>query len=450
MAKEIIPVVPKFIKVHLGRPENTSAENITVPFPYYISNVASSEIYPTWPISAIEANMYVIISYAMNRVYTEWYRNQGYDFDITNSTAFDQAFVKDRDIFKNISTLADEIFNNYIRRKGTIEPLFASFCNGTTVTCDGLSQWGTVPLAEEGKSYFEILQYYYGEDIEMVKNAPVSDNTQSYPGNPVRVGDIGNDVATIQIKLNRIGENYPSIPKIEVDGVFAQETEKAVKEFQRIFNLTPDGIVGKSTWYKINYIYTGVKELGELSSEGIGIEDIERPFTSDLKRGSYGVEVKALQYYLNFLSYFISDIPSVVVDGVFGKNTEDAVKAFQKMNDLVPTGIFNISLVRLIDQKYKDIVDKLPPETYKQFPDIYPGYVLTLGLKNDRVSLMQKYLKKISENLDFVPPVEVTNVFDEQTSQAVRAIQKKFDIPNSGTIGPVTWFQIVQLYNEYK
>ena len=217
------PVIPETVTVHLGRPEQ-AASNVTVSFPDYIKNVASSEIYPTWPESALRANIYAQISFALNRIYTEFYRSRGYDFDITNSTAFDQFFVPNRDIFENVSQIVDEIFNSYVVRQGSVEPLFTQYCNGTTSTCDGLSQWGTVPLANDGLTPYEILQTFYGNDIDIVTNVPVAAVTASVPPRPLRLGSTGNDVQSIQVRLNRISTNYPAIPKIEpANGVFAQE-----------------------------------------------------------------------------------------------------------------------------------------------------------------------------------------------------------------------------------
>lgn len=240
------PVVPESIVVHLG-PPGSAAQNVTVPFAEYIKNVASSEIYPTWPESAIRANILAQISFALNRVYTEYYRARGYDYDITSTTQFDQAFVPDRGIFENISQIVDDIFNNYIVRQGRVEPLFAQFCDGVRTKCGGLSQWGSVDLAEEGMTPYEILQYYYGGDIGLVMNAPVGGNVPSYPGRPLRRGSVGEDVRTIERQLNRIGRNYPAIPAItQLDGVFGPETESAVRTFQQIFSLDADGVVGNA------------------------------------------------------------------------------------------------------------------------------------------------------------------------------------------------------------
>ena len=250
-----IPYIPENITVHLGAPD-ANARNITLPFADYIANVASSEIYPTWPENALRANIYAQISFALNRIYTEYYRSRGYDFDITNSTAIDQSFVYGRDIFENIRQLTEELFPNYIRRQGSVEPLFAAYCDGVRVTCPGLSQWGTVDLARQGLTPYEILTYYYGNDIDIVTNAPVQGITGSVPTEPLRLGNVGNNVRTIQVRLNRISDNYPAIPKIAVtDGIFSEDTEDAVRAFQEIFGLDVDGVVGKATWYSIQRIY---------------------------------------------------------------------------------------------------------------------------------------------------------------------------------------------------
>ena len=231
------PFIPLNITVHLGAPDE-DAPNITIPFPDYIKNVASSEIYPTWPETSLRANIYAITSFALNRIYTEWYRSRGYPFDITSLTQYDQKFIEGREIYDNISQLVDELFDDYIRRENRIEPLFAAFCNGTTVTCSGLSQWGTVELAKQGLLPYEILQYYYGDDINIVKNAPVRTNTPSFPGMTLVPGMSSPAVQTAQIQLNRISGNYPAIPKIpDANGVFDSATENTVRAFQKVFNL---------------------------------------------------------------------------------------------------------------------------------------------------------------------------------------------------------------------
>ena len=219
----VSPYVPQNITVHLGAP-GSNASNVTVPFIDYVKNVASSEIYPTWDESALRANILAIVSFALNRVYTEFYRSRGYDFDITSSTAYDQYFVNGRSYFENVSRLVDDLFNDYLRRPGFVEPLAAKFCNGTTVTCEGLSQWGSQNLALQGYDANEILRSYYG-NVETVVNAPVLGFRSSYPGTPLRRGSSGPNVVVIQTSLNRISQNYPAIPKIaNVDGIFGNRS----------------------------------------------------------------------------------------------------------------------------------------------------------------------------------------------------------------------------------
>ena len=333
----VIPVIPETIIVHLGLP-NTAAENVTVSFPDYVKNVASSEIYPTWDESALRANILAIMSYALNRVYTEFYRSRGYDFDITNTTARDQAFVNGRSYFENISRLVDEMIGSYIRRTGTVEPLAAKFCNGTTYTCDGLSQWGSEALAQEGLDSVEILRFYYGDDIEIVTNAPMAGITESYPGTPLRVGSRGPDVTVVQTSLNRIGQNYPAIPKVSpVDGIFGPQTEAAVKAFQQIFSLDPDGIVGRATWYQIVRVYVAVLKLAELQSEGQRFFFIQE-YPEFLSLGDTGVLVEQLQYMLSVLSSFLPQVPDPGMSGIFDNATLNAVRGFQRYAGLPVTG----------------------------------------------------------------------------------------------------------------
>ena len=333
----VIPVIPETITVHLGLP-NTAAENVTVSFPDYVKNVASSEIYPTWDESALRANILAIMSYALNRVYTEFYRSRGYDFDITNTTARDQAFVNGRSYFENISRLVDEMIGSYIRRTGTVEPLAAKFCNGTTSTCDGLSQWGSEALAQEGLDSVEILRFYYGDDIEIVTNAPMAGITESYPGTPLRVGSRGPDVTVVQTSLNRIGQNYPAIPKVSpVDGIFGPQTEAAVKAFQQIFSLDPDGIVGRATWYQIVRVYVAVLKLAELQSEGQRFFFIQE-YPEFLSLGDTGVLVEQLQYMLSVLSSFLPQVPDPGMSGIFDNATLNAVRGFQRYAGLPVTG----------------------------------------------------------------------------------------------------------------
>lgn len=333
----VTPFVPQNITVHLG-PPSSNAANVTVPFVNYVKNVASSEIYPTWDESALRANILAIVSYALNRVYTEFYRSRGYDFDITNSTAFDQAFVNGRSYFENVSRLVDELFNDYLRRPGFVEPLAAKFCNGTTVTCEGLSQWGSQNLAQQGYTSNQILQSYYG-NVETVLNAPIRGISSSYPGTPLRNGSTGPYVVVLQTSLNRIAQNYPAIPKIPaVDGVFGSRTEASVRAFQQIFGLSADGIVGPATWYEIVRLYTAVTALSELRSQGQQFYSINWSPPNGLEVGDTGDKVRQLQYMLSVLSKYIPSIPPVSVDGIYGQATRAAVLAAQRRFRLPETG----------------------------------------------------------------------------------------------------------------
>ena len=336
----VTPYVPQRITVHLGAP-SSNAQNVTVSFIDYVKNVASSEIYPTWEESALRANILAIVSFALNRVYTEFYRSRGYDFDITSSTAYDQFFVNGRSYFTNVARLVDDLFNDYLRRPGFVEPLAAKFCNGTTVTCEGLSQWGSQNLAKQGYNSTQILRSYYG-DVEIVTDAPIRGITSSYPGIALRRGFSGPSVVVVQASLNRISQNYPSIPKISpVDGIFGAQTEAAVRRFQEVFDLEPDGVVGKATWYALVRIYTAVTSLSELRSQGQRFYSISWATTNPINRGDTGVKVEHLQYMLSVLSAYIPEIPPVTVDGVFGSATENAVLAAQRRFGLPQTGVVN-------------------------------------------------------------------------------------------------------------
>ena len=350
----VAPYVPRTITVHLGPPDSNAA-NVTVPFSDYVKNVASSEIYPTWEESALRANILAIISFALNRVYTEFYRSRGYDFDITNSTAYDQAFVNGRSFFDNISRLVDELLTSYLRRPGFVEPLAAKFCNGTTVTCDGLSQWGSQNLARQGYTAPEILTSYYG-NVEIVPNAPTRSPSPSYPGTPLRRGSQGPDVTVIQAALNRIAQNYPAIPRLDsMDGIFGSRTEAAVQRFQEIFGLSPDGIVGPATWNAIVRLYTAVTQLNELRSQGQQFYAINYAAPGSLQVGSSGEKVRLLQYWLSVLSSFIPAIPAPTVDGVYGSGTRAAVLAAQRFLGLPETGNMDNATWEAIYNQYSGI-----------------------------------------------------------------------------------------------
>lgn len=441
------PTVPETITVHLGTP-NSNAANVTVSFPDYIKNVASSEIYPTWPEAALRANIYAQISFALNRVFTEWYRSRGYDFDITSSTQYDQAFVNGREVFGNISRIVDEVFNNYVVRQGDIEPLFTQFCNGTTVTCQGLSQWGTVPLANNGYTPYEILQYYYGDDINIVRNAPVAPYVPSYPGTPFGIGSSGNEIRTIQVELNRISNNYPAIPKIvPANGIYGESTAEAVRVFQEVFGLAQTGVVNKATWYQIKFIFAAVKGLAELTSEGLRPSEVEQTFPENLSRGDYGQPVRSLQYYLNVISFFNPEIPEVTANGVFDEATENQLLAFERFYGLNPDGIVDFRTWELIRDIYNDILAGLPEGYEAGAAILYPGYNLTPGMSNDDVRELQTYLGVIGRNYRDIPEIPVTGYFGNETENAVRIFQELFGLDVTGVVGAPTWDAIAREYN---
>lgn len=437
------PVIPEFITVHLGAPDQP-AENVTLPFADYIKNVASSEIYPTWPESALRANILAQISFTLNRVFTEYYRSRGYDFDVTSTTQYDHAFVKGRDIFENISKITDDIFNDYIVRQGSVEPLFAQFCDGVRTQCDGLSQWGSVDLANQGYIPYEILQYYYGDNINLVYNAPVGNNIPSYPGQTLSLGDFGEDVRIIKRQLNRIGKNYPAIPTIvDTTDAYEIQTENAVKEFQRIFNLTPDGVVGKATWYKIKEIYNGVKRLSELTSEGLAISEVERRYPKVLRLGDSGIGVRTVQYYLAFLGFFFDDLPQLQITGTFDEATRNAVIAFQQKYSLSPDGIVGRDTWNTLQGAYDSVVADLPQEYRQYLLEIYPGRFLVPGEESEQVRVIQTNLNNIASADPSLPRVEVTGIYDTATQNAVRALQRQLGVEETGVIGPVLWSEII-------
>ena len=389
----VIPYIPRNITVHLGSP-NSDAPNVTVPFVDYVKNVASSEIYPTWDDAALRANIYAIVSFALNRVYTEFYRSRGYPFDITSSTAIDQYFVNGRSYFENVSRLVDELYNDYLRRPGFVEPLAAKFCNGTTVKCEGLSQWGSQELAQQGLNSVEILRRYYGS-FEIVEDAPSRGIQSSYPGTPLKRGSQGPNVVVVQAELNRISQSYPAIAKVpKADGIFGPKTESSVRSFQRIFGLEPDGIVGKATWYELIRLYTAIQQLSELKSKGQQFYSVSWAYPNALRQGDRGQSVRQLQYMLTMLSEFISQFPPLEVDGIFGPATRQGVLAAQRYFELEETGVVDPSTWDRIYDQYAGIqrtaldAKALLPETrpdalarstdFKQFP----GQTLQPGMRD--------------------------------------------------------------------
>lgn len=434
--------IPTYITVHLGRPQN-AAENVTVPFLYYLKNVACSEIYPTWPYEALKANIWAQASLALNRIYTEWYPSQGYDFDITNSTAFDQAFVKDRNIFDSVAVVVNEVFNQYIQKTNYQEPYYAEYCDGKIASCPGMKQWGTLSLANQGYTAIEILRYYYGDSILIRESNNIQDIQASYPG-VLRIGSSGQEVREMQEFLNAIAINYPAIPVIfPVDGIFNESTEAAVRLFQRQFNLTVDGIVGKATWYKISYIYAAVRKLAELTSIG-RIEDLysgQYPGTP-LQEGDRGVEVQLLQYYLSAIAVFYPQIPNVSIDGRFGSELFKAVLNFQRSFGLIEDGIVGRETWNRIYALYETLSDKIVPD--ESIPE-YPGMTLQQGSSGENVRRIQTALNNISAQYPSIPLLVEDGIFGTATTTAVRAFQRQFGLTVDGIVGVLTWNKIFEV-----
>ena len=442
------PIVPNNITVHLGKPDE-AVRNITVPFIDYISNVASSEIYPTWPTSALEANIYAIISFAMNRIYNEWYRSKGYNFDITSSSIYDQAYIENRSTYENINNIVENIFNNYVVKGNQIQPYFTRYCDGRKTTCEGLSQWGSVTLANQGKSALDILKYYYGNDISIKYNAPVGDNIEGFPGYNIGLGNAGNPVIAIQRDLKRIRQNYPAIPNIlDNYGIYNEETVNAVKKFQEIFSLPVTGIVDKATWYKIKYVYTSVKKLSDLYSEGLSENEATFLYEDEINYGDTGIEVEYIHYFLDAIAFLDRDIPRLKTNSIYNGNSVTMVKAFQQKYNLPVTGVFTYSDWKVLKEVYQSIL-KTYNSDYKNYIDeLYPDYFLTKGSSGDDVVRLQKFLLRICQASHSIPGVRVNGVFDDLTESSILKLQRDYKFDENGIVGPLLWRKIVELSKE--
>lgn len=438
------PTIPTDIVVHLGKPTE-AAKDISTTFIDYIKNVASSEIYPTWPDSALEANILAQISFALNRIYNEWYPSRGYAFDITSSSSYDQTYIEDREIFDIISKKVDDIFNNYIYREGQIQPLNAIYCDGKNTTCDGLSQWGSVSLAKQNKTPIEILRYYYGNDVNIFEDASTGELIGAYPGYPIEIGNAGDKVKIIQRELNRIANNYPAIPTIpKVNGVFGNYTEDAVKEFQEIFNLNKTGIVDYATWYKIKYIYNAVKRVNDIYSEGIQVEEEEFDYGNKLKYSDVGLGVQVLHYVLAVISYFDSDLPNLRISNVYNDNTKAMVINFQNKYGLEATGEVDATTWGKIVSVYKKTINNIPGEYIQYEDEFFQGRILTLGMSGDDVKIIQRFIYNICKKFNNIPGIRVSGIFDDLMVASVMKLQSIFNEEQTGVIDPITWYNIVE------
>ena len=421
-------VVPKKITVHLARPA-VSAANVTVSFQDYIANVASSEVYPTWPEQALRANILAQISLALNRIWTEWYPSRGYSFNITNSPGVDQAYVRGRTVFAVMERLTAELFNTYVRRTGDTEPYYTEYCDGKSVTCPGMKQWGTVDRAKEGKSALEILRYYYGSRVQLVTTNNIASIPQSYPGNPLRRGSTGTAVNVLQKQLSRIAKDYPSFGKPAITGTFDEATENSVKKFQKQFSLTVDGVVGQTTWQELYAEWVNAQsDAGGTAYPGTA-----------LRTGSRGNAVRLVQFWLRLAAENYTGLSNVTVDGSFGSGTASAVRAFQRLFGLTADGVVGAGTWAKLNEVGLAVANNLVGQ------NIQPGqFVTTLreGSTGTPVRALQYNLRLLAAYYRDVPTVTVDGTFGAATRRAVIAWQEHAGLTVDGVVGRLTWQSI--------
>ena len=445
-----LPDIPAYITVHLGAPGD-DAENVTVSFPDYIKSVASLQLDPDIPQQALYAVIYAQITLALNRITSRFYRAQKYSFDITNDAVLDQRYEYNYPVFENINKIVDGIFTQYISRDNSYEPIFVTICyNGGR--CRGLSVEGSIEMAQNGRNYLEILEYYFGRDVYIVENANLvgidNDLLLTYP---LYQGQTGSSVNGLQLALNRVGANYPSIPFIQnPNGIYGQETAMAVSEFQRIFDLEVTGIFEKDTYYKLLYVYNSVKMLNYLVNEGVELSDISTELRGELSYGSVGNTVKLLQYYLLVVSVFDSRVPPLQIIGVYGENTYQSVIAFQKIFGFVPDGVVTDEVWTVLLNVYEALYASLPESAFAETAQGYFGNILLMGSEGVEVRYLQEYLKIISDLYGVIPPVTVNGIYDEQTENAVREFQRLFGIKETGIVTSTTWNAISRVFDAIK
>ena len=395
----------------------------------------------SWPEEALRANIIAQVSLALNRIWTEWYPSRGYSFNITGSPGYDQAYVNGRTVFAVMERLTAELFNTFVQRSGDAEPYFTEYCDGKTVTCPGMKQWGTVDRAREGLNALQILRYYYGNRVQLMTTNNIAAIPSSYPGSPLRRGSTGTNVRILQKQLSRIAKDYPSFGKPAVTGTFDEATENSVKKFQKQFGLTADGIVGKATWYKISYIYVSIKDLAELTSEGETAEGIQSaggwPGTV-LRRGSTGSNVEQVQFWLSDLAQFDSSLVRVSVDGSYGAATERAVRAFQQKQSLTADGVVGQTTWNALYAAWVDAQSDLGGTAW-------PGTALRRGDTGMEVRLVQFWLRLAADNYSALRTVTVDGSYGAATVSAVTAFQSLFGLTADGVVGRSTWNKLKEV-----
>ena len=395
----------------------------------------------SWPEEALRANIIAQVSLALNRIWTEWYPSRGYSFNITGSPGYDQAYVNGRTVFAVMERLTAELFNTFVQRSGDAEPYFTEYCDGKTVTCPGMKQWGTVDRARDGLNALQILRYYYGNRVQLVTTNNIAAIPSSYPGSPLRRGSTGTNVRILQKQLSRIAKDYPSFGKPAVTGTFDEATENSVKKFQKQFSLTADGIVGKATWYKISFIYVSVKDLAELTSEGETAEGTQSaggwPGTV-LRRGSTGSSVEQVQFWLSDLAQFDSSLVRVSVDGSYGAATERAVRAFQQKQNLTADGVVGQTTWNALYAAWVDAQSDLGGTAW-------PGTALRRGDTGMEVRLVQFWLRLAADNYSALRTVTVDGSYGAATVSAVTAFQSLFGLTADGVVGRSTWNKLKEV-----
>jgi len=364
--------VPEFITVHLGAP-NENAANLTIPFPDYLKNIAAASLYPTWPENALRANVWALATFTLSRIFTGWYRSRGYNFDVTSTAEHDRKFIRNHNGYVGIGRIVDTSFREYLVKTGSREPCMDA--------CGVIPPWGTVTLANEGYQPHQIIQYYCGEDVS-VENAAVPSYGEEAPDCMPELGSSGREVEFLQYRLNRIGQNYPTIPLISpAGGVFDNHTEQAVRQFQRIFDLTPDGAVGPETWYRICRVYDSIKRLSDLYSEGILLSDIPKQCPKTIYLGQKGRKILLLRFYVNVIAAFYQEIGPVEAAGGYDKSIRDQVIGLQKLAGLMPNGIVDGRTWDAVYSIFAGIMENVP-QKYLRETDAgkpagrYPGYDL--------------------------------------------------------------------------
>jgi peptidoglycan hydrolase-like protein with peptidoglycan-binding domain len=440
--------IPRHISVHLGAPAS-KAQNVRVPFVDYIKNVVSNEIYDTWPEAAIEANILCAITFVLNRVYSVWYPEKGYGFDITNNIQYDQCYVYNGFVGGNIARITDNIFNCYIRLQGHTEPYFTSYCKNADADCRGLSQWGTVPLAQSGMDALQILRNFYPPDIEIAETFNFAGISVPYPGYELREGYNNDVVGTIKSWLSRISVNYPNIPPISSldNNVFDPETREALKEFQRTFDLDASGVVDKATWYRLAQINGVVKKLSDLNDESETVPIDSSPPAYALREGSRGLDVARLQFLLNYFSQFYSSVPQVIENAVFDDRTKTSVLAFQKLVGTTADGVIGPVTWQIMYNIYKGIKENveapqvMSTELSMRYP--YPGFPLRSDSGGSAVMVLQMMLNHLSDYYPQIPKVAEDGYFGSFTQSAVYTFQNIFGLNADGIVGQETWNELV-------